>query len=128
MFRIRTFALVLAVFALSASVLSAASNVWAHGFPKTVRAGGIMVKGTATADTGFTLGAKGSASVWPAGHKGGVVQSFDVTVDPKTGIWSASLTGLSAEKNYEIVVQVPQTKGTTTQQIATQPKVAENEK
>jgi hypothetical protein len=128
MFRIRSLALGLVVFLLVGPAVSAASNVWAHGFPKTLRSGGIAIQGTATADAGFTLGKTGTAIVWPAGRKGGVVTSFTVTVDPATGVWSGTLTGLRPEVHYEIVVQVTQTMGSTTQTIATEPKRRENEK
>lgn len=122
MFRIRSVAMSLMVFLVFASIASAATNVWAHGFPKRQKNGDILVKGTATADKGFTLGKTGTAIVWPAGNKGGVVTSFPVTVDPTTGVWSATLTGLPRGVNLEIVVQVTQTMGTTTQTIATPPK------
>jgi hypothetical protein len=108
-----------------ASISLAASNVWAPGFPKRQKNGDILVKGTATADKGSTLGKTGTAIVWPAGHKGGVVTSFPVTVDPTTGNWTGTLTGLQRNVNYEIVVQVSQTAstpGATPQTIATQPK------
>lgn len=122
MFRFRSIALSLIAFLLFSSFALAASNTWAPGFPKRQRNGDILVKGTAKADTGFTLGKTGTAIVWPAGHHGGVVTSFPVTVDPTTGIWTGTLTGLKKGVNYEIVVQVTQTMGTTTQTIATQPK------
>ena len=128
MFRIRSLALVLGALVLSAATVSAATNIWAHGFPKVLPSGDIAIKGTATADAGFTLGKTGTAVVWPAGRKGGVVTSFTtVTVDPKTGAWNATLTGLAREVHYVIVVQVTQTKGTTTQTIATPPKFREIE-
>jgi hypothetical protein len=127
MFRIRSLALGLVVLMLFGSAVSAASNVWARGYPKTLKSGGIAIKGTATADAGFTLGKTGTAIVWPAGKHGGVVTSFSVTVDPTTGAWSATLTGLRPEVHYEIVVQVTQTMGSTTQTIATPPKLKENE-
>jgi hypothetical protein len=121
MFRIRSVALALAALLLIGSSVSAASNVWAHGYPKA-KGTVIKIKGTATPDTGFTLGANGTAIVWPAGEKGGVVTTFPITVDPKTGQWSADLSGLKVDTNYEFVVQATQTMGTTTQTIATPPK------
>src|SRR5262249_26175801 len=111
---------------LFGSFVSAATNVWARGFPK-VKAGVIKIKGTATADSGFTLGSKGTAIAWPAGRKGGIVTSFSITVDTKTGAWSADLTGLAADTRYVIVVQATRTKGSTTQTIATTPKSREVE-
>jgi len=126
MFCIRTLALILGTLLLIDSSVSAATNIWAPGFP-TVKAGVIKVKGTATADAGFTLGSKGTAIAWPAGRKGGVVTSFSITVDPKTGQWSGDLTGLKADTSFVIVVQVTQTKGATTQTIATPPRSREVE-
>ena len=121
MFRIRAHALALGALLLFGSSVSAATNTWARGFP-TIKAGVIKIKGTATADSGFTLGSKGTAIAWPAGRRGGVVTSFSITVDTKTGQWSADLTGLKADTRYVIVVQVTQTKGSTTQTIATPPR------
>lgn len=121
MFRIRALALALAGLLLIGSSVSAATNIWAEDFPRT-RAGVIKIKGTATADSGFTLGKTGTAVVWPAGRRGGIVSSFSITVDTTTGQWSADLTGLNANTNYVVVVQVTQTKGTTTQTIATPPR------
>jgi hypothetical protein len=126
MFHIRSLALALAVLLVFAASVSAATNTWAHGFPKT-KAGVIKIKGTATADKGFTLGKTGTATVWPAGRHGGVVTSFPITVDPATGNWSADLSGLKAETHYVIVVQVSQTMAAVTQIIATTPKSTEVE-
>jgi hypothetical protein len=126
MFRFCAPALTLVALLIVDSSVSAATNVWAPGFPKTV-AGVIKVKGKATADTGFTLGSKGTAIAWPAGRNGGVVTSFSITVDPTTGQWSGDLKGLKADTTYVIVVQVTQTKGTTTQTIATPPRTREVE-
>jgi hypothetical protein len=126
MFRMRAPALALGALLLVGTSVSAATNTWAPGFPK-VKAGVIKIKGTATADAGFTLGKTGTAVVWPAGRHGGIVTTFSITVDPTTGQWSADLTGLKAEIHYVIVVQVTQTKGSTTQTIATPPKSREIE-
>ena len=125
MFRIRSFVLVLVALVLSGSTAWAGSNVWAHGFPKTAKNGDILIKGTATADSGFTLGKTGTAVVWPAGKKGGVITSFSITVNTTTGAWSANLTGLSQNTSYVIVVQVPETMGSTTQTIASPPRTRE---
>jgi hypothetical protein len=126
MSRARIPALALCAVLLVGTTVLGATNTFAHGYPKT-KAGVTTVKGTATPDTGFTLGNKGTAVVWPAGRHGGVVTSFPITVDPTSGAWSADLTGLPARGNFVIVVQVTQTKGTTTQTIASPPKTRENE-
>jgi len=63
MFRMRAPALALGALLLVGTSVSAATNTWAPGFPK-VKAGVIKIKGTATADAGFTLGKTGTAVVW----------------------------------------------------------------
>jgi hypothetical protein len=125
MFSLRAPALAVGALLLFGSSVSAATNTWAHGFPKA-SGGVIKIKGTAVADAGNTLGTKGTAIAWPAGRHGGVVTSFSITVDSK-GNWSADLKGLKADTHYVIVVQVPQTKDKTTEIIATPPKTTENE-
>src|SRR5262249_31491612 len=100
----RALALALGALLLVGSSVLAATNTWAPGFP-TIKGGVIKIKGTATADSGFTLGNKGTAVAWPAGRKGGVVTSFSINVDTTTGQWSADLTGLAANTRYVIVVQ-----------------------
>jgi hypothetical protein len=114
----------------------AATNTWARHYPREGKnAGEIRIKGTATADTGFTLvtgtGA-GTAIVWPRGRHGGIVTTFPIDV-ADDGTWNTTLTGLTAGKHYYVVVEVSQTMTTgcppvtTTQTIATQPRTTEAE-
>jgi hypothetical protein len=139
MFRIRTLVLVLGVLVLLSPSLSAGTNEWARNYPRRTKTGDILIKGTATPDSGFTLNntgtgnAGGTAVVWPAGRKGGntITFTFDINAD---GTWSTTLTGMGLDPKvrYVVVVQVSEsmTTGcgacavTTTNNIATEPRVA----
>ena len=130
MFRTRTLVLILGVLFLFSPSLSAATNVWARHYPKRDKAGDILIKGTATADTGFTLTTgtgTGTAVVWQAGKNGGVITTvaIDIAAD---GTWSATLTGFDPTVRYNVVVQVTETMSgacctTISNTIATQPVV-----
>jgi len=127
MFRVRTLALVLGVLVLFSPNLFAGTNVWAENYPKRTKTGDILIQGVATADACNTLGATGTALVWPAGRKGGIVTTTSITVNTCNGTWSATITGLDPKIQYVVVVQVTETGScacAVTNTIATQPRLA----
>jgi hypothetical protein len=123
--RTSTFIIALVVAGLIAlQVHAAGTNTWATGYPKTGTATGtILVKGTATPDTGFTLSNTGQVAFWPVG--GGKVLFFNNLSVNADGTWGeTSVTGATSGVTYNVVVQINETSGQTGHTLATDPKTA----
>jgi hypothetical protein len=119
--RISGFIVAIALVGLLVSrVHGAGGNTWAAGYPKaSTMAGTILVKGTATADTGYTFTGTGQVAYWPVG--GGQVQTTTITVNGN-GTWGESpVSGLTTGTTYNVVVQVNEKSGMTTVTLATDP-------
>jgi hypothetical protein len=122
----------LTVIALFATMLLASraaaqgTAAWSAGYPKTGNNnGGILVKGTTTPDCGWAIGATGAVVVWP--KNGGLIRTYNVTVNTTTGNWGESEVGvgdLTSGSQYNVVVQINLTKCGTTKVVATPPGLA----
>jgi hypothetical protein len=124
MMRIITFFLGVLVFCLFATQGHAQTAKWALGYPKQgTAAGTILIKGTSSAGTGWSLAGTASVTVWPKG--GGVITIKPITVNKTSGVWGeVAIGGLTSGTQYNIIVGVFQDKNMATQTIATDPEVA----
>jgi hypothetical protein len=107
-----TFVIALVVIGLLASRIWAdGGNTWAAGYPKAgSNAGSILVKGTASLDTGFTFTGAGQVVYWPQG--GGQVVTAAITVDTTNGKWGeTTVTGLTTGVTYNVFVEANEKAG-----------------
>jgi hypothetical protein len=95
---------------------------WADGYPtkSTNLTGGITIKGTITADAGWTP-TKAKARVWESG-KG--VSEFPVLFDQKTYAWGPADLKMASGVTYNLTVEVIMAKNAKTQIIITAPATA----
>jgi hypothetical protein len=107
--RTSTLLLVLVLLGLAAAPAQAQGTAsWTTGYPKAGSGSGtIVIKGTTTPDSGWTVGATGQVIVWPQNGGASTTQTFSVNCN---GSWGeVTISGLTTGQTYNVVVQIPVT-------------------
>lgn len=104
----------------STSTTADGTVTWSTGYPKQgAGAGQMLVKGSATASTGFTLATSGTVKYFPQG--GGVPLTATVTINADGTFGETTISGLTSGVTYHVWVEVVENNATDQQTLACDP-------